>query len=58
MSFTIAIPYTLTIDGKEYEGVYHLGSSSSKTKDNNPKYSFEVTNLTKNGDIEVLINTK
>ena len=58
VSFAILIPYTITIDGKEYEGTYQLGSSTSKSIDNNPKYNFEVTNLTKNGDIEVLISNK
>ena len=58
VSFVISVPYTITIDGKEYEGTYQLGSSTSKSEDNNPKYDFQVTNLTKNGDIEVLISNK
>ena len=58
VSFAISIPYTITIDGKEYEGTYQLGSLTDKSIDDNPKYDFQVTNLTKNGDIEVLISYK
>ena len=58
VSFAIAIPYTITIDGKEYDGTYHLGSFENKKTSNNPKYNFQVTNLTKEGDIEVLITKK
>ena len=58
ISFAIAIPYTITVDGKEYDGTYHLGSFENKKTSNNPKYNFEVTNLTKDGDIEVLITKK
>lgn len=58
ISFAIAIPYTITIDGKEYDGTYHLGSFENKKTSNNPKYNFQVTNLTKEGDIEVLITKK
>lgn len=35
-----------------------IGNSTSKSTDNNPKYDFEITNLTKDGDIEVLISNK
>ena len=58
VSFAIAIPYTIIVDGKEYNGTYHLGSFENKKTSNNPKYNFEVTNLTKDGDIEVLITKK
>lgn len=58
VSFDISIPYTITVDNQEYNGTYQLGSSTSKAIDNNPKYNIEVTNLTKNGDIEVLIINK
>ena len=58
VSLDILIPYTLTVDNQEYNGTYQLSSSTSKAIDNNPKYNFEVTNLTKNGDIEVLIRNK
>lgn len=57
VSFSIAIPYTIVVDGVKYEGTYTLGSgnSSSKGSDENPKYDFQVTNLTKNGEIQVLV---
>lgn len=58
VSFSISVPYTITVDGKEYDGTYQLGSLTSKVTDNNPKYNFQVTNLTKNGDIEILITNK
>lgn len=58
VSFSIAIPYTITVDEVEYNGIYQLNDSSWNTDDNNPKYSFSVTNLTQNGEIEVLITTK
>ena len=58
VSFAIAVPYIIKVDGQEYEGIYQLGSSSSKSVDNNQKYNFEITNLTKDGDIEILITNK
>ncbi len=58
VSFAIPVPYTITADGQEYNGTYQLGSSVSKAIDNNPKYDFEITNLTKDGDIEILITNK
>lgn len=58
ISFSIAIPYTITVDEVEYNGIYYLNGSSSDSDDNNPKYNFSVTNLTQNGEIEVLITTK
>ena len=58
VSFDISVPYTITVDDQEYNGTYQLGISASKAIDNNPKYNFKVTNLTKNGDIEVLISYK
>jgi hypothetical protein len=58
VSFAIQVPYTITADGQEYNGTYQLGSSVSKAIDNNPKYDFEITNLTKDGDIEILIINK
>jgi len=57
-SFSIAIPYTITVDGKDYNGIYELGDSAWNTDDNNPKYNFKVTNLTKEGKIEILITSK
>lgn len=58
VSFAIAVPYIIKVNGQEYEGIYQLGSSSSKSVDNNQKYNFEITNLTKDGDIEILITNK
>ena len=58
ISFAISVPYTIIVDNQEYNGTYQIGSSASNAIDNNPKYNFEVTNLTKNGDIEVLISNK
>lgn len=58
VSFAIAIPYIISIDGINYNGIYELGDSAWNTPDNNPKYDFKVTNLTGNGDIEVLITNK
>ena len=58
VSYSVLIPYVITVDGLEYKGEYVLGGSSQRAKDENPKYDFEVTNLTKNGDIEVLITYK
>ena len=58
VSFSIAVPYTITVDGKDYNGIYELNDAEWSKKDNNPKYNFEVTNLTQNGDLEVLITNK
>lgn len=58
-SFSIVVPYTIVVDGTEYLGTYTLSSSAnSSATDNNPKYNFSVTNLTKNGEIKILINKK
>ena len=58
VSFSIPVPYTIIIDGREYNGVYELNDSAWNTPDNNPKYNLIITNLTKDGDIEVLISNK
>ena len=58
VSFSIPVPYTIIVDGHEYNGVYELNDSDWNTPDNNPKYDFKVTNLTEKGDIEVLISNK
>ena len=58
VSFSVPIPYTITVDGKDYNGIYELNDEAWSTPDNNPKYNFKVTNLTNNGDIEVLITKK
>lgn len=58
VSFSIAIPYTIKVDGVEYKGIYQLNSEGMSTLDNNPKYEFKVVNLTKNGDISVHLSLK
>lgn len=58
ISFSIPIPYTIIVDGREYNGVYELNDSASNTPDNNPKYDLIITDLTKDGDIEVLVKNK
>ena len=57
VSFAIFIPYVITVDGVDYEGTYTLGDVN-RASDENPKYDFEVTNLTKDYEIEVLISEK
>ena len=57
-SFTIAIPYTLHVDGKDYSAEYYLGDYQDQVADSNPKYDLTITNLTNNYETEVLINKK
>ena len=57
VSFAIEIPYTITVDGTEYNGVYILGDIA-ENEQYNPKYNVEVTNLTSDGAIEVKIEYK
>ena len=57
VSFSIAIPYIIKVDGKEYKGTYQLNNYET-SKDDNPKYNFKIVNLTKNGDISVYITKK
>ena len=54
----LLIPYTITVDGVEYDGTYHLGDSGSSVDDKNPKYNFKVSNLIGEGKTEVLISLK
>ena len=60
VSFAIAIPYTITVNGKDYHGTYVLDSSMHNRKkgDNNPKYDIEITNLKKNYETEIIITKK
>ena len=58
VSFAIAIPYTFVVDGKEYSGTYELNDAETSIKDNNPKYNFSVRDLTKDGNIKILVNKK
>lgn len=54
----VEIPYTFSIDGKEYSGVYGLGVEVTTKNDNNPKYTIEVNNLTDRGEIQLTIKEK
>ena len=58
VSFAIDVPYTMHVDGKDYNGHYMLNNYSESTMDKNPKYKLEVTNLTKNYDTQVIITKK
>jgi len=58
ISFSIPINYTFHVNGKDYDGTYILDGNSENTIDENSKYKLTVTNLTKNYDIEVLVETK
>jgi hypothetical protein len=58
VSFSIAIPYAIYVDGIKYSGVYELNAADWSEEDNNPKYTFKVINLTKDGDISVYISLK
>ncbi len=57
VSFAIEIPYTITIDGTEYNGVYILGDTFDNEQ-YNPEYNVEVTNLTQDGAIQVKLEYK
>ena len=58
ISFAISIPYTLHVDGKDYSAEYCLGDCYNKNNDGNPKYDFEIINLTNNYETKILINNK
>ena len=58
VEFEIAIPYMLLVDGKTYSGTYYLNAARPSNDDNNPKYNFKVTNLTKDGDIQIMVEKK
>ena len=58
VSFSIAIPYSINIDGKEYEGIYQLNNDEWSKSDDNPKYKFKVVNLTKDGDLSIYMTNK
>ena len=57
VSFAIEIPYTITIDGTEYNGVYILGDTFDNEQ-YNPEYNVEITNLTQDGAIQVKLEYK
>ena len=58
VSFAINIPYVISVDGTEYTGNYQLGDYTTRSMDKNPKYNIQFTNLTQNGEIEVVIMPK
>ena len=58
VSFSIAVPYTIVVDGKEYKGVYDLNDVNPAKLDSNPKYDFIIVNLTSEGDISIKITKK
>ena len=58
VSFAISIPYTLHVDGKDYNGTYQLGDSVTNKNDDNPKYKIQITNLKSNYETEILITKK
>ena len=57
VSFAIEVPYTITVDGYEYNGVYILGDIA-ENEQYNPEYNVEVTNLTQDGAIQVKLEYK
>ena len=58
VSFAIDVPYTMHVDGKDYNGHYMLNNYTESTMDKNPKYKLEITNLTKKYDTEVIVSKK
>ena len=57
VSFAIEVPYTITVDGTEYNGVYILGDIA-ENEQYNPEYNVEITNLTQDGAIQVKLEYK
>ena len=57
-SFAIDVPYTMHVDGKDYNGHYMLNNYTERTMDQNPKYKFAISNLTKNYETQVIITKK
>lgn len=57
VSFAIEIPYIITVDGTEYNGVYILGDIA-ENEQYNPEYNVEITNLTQDGAIQVKLEYK
>ena len=59
VSFSIAVPYTIHVDGVDYDGTYYLGDTENKDKlDKNPKYDFSIVNLGPNYETKVLVKNK
>ena len=58
VSFAIDVPYTMHVDGKDYNGHYMLNNYTERTMDQNPKSKFAISNLTKNYETQVIITKK
>lgn len=59
VSFSIAVPYTIHVDGVDYDGTYYLGDTENEDKlDKNPKYDFSIVNLGTNYETKVLVKNK
>lgn len=60
ISFTIQIPYTIHVDGVDYDGIYYFNDyeNDAENLDKNPKYTFEITDLTPTYETVVLIKEK
>lgn len=57
ISFAIPIPYTFVVDGVKYNGVYELNDASWSKKDEGLDYNLRVVNLTKDGKIEIEVES-
>lgn len=55
VSFSVPIPYTFSVDGVSYKGVYELNAAASSKKDRELGYNLHVINLTHDGKIEVVL---
>lgn len=58
VSFDIIIPYTITVNGTEYQGIYYLGNSKRNEIDSNCNYDLEVNDLDKDGNITIKLRKK
>ena len=58
ISTAVNITYIINVDGTGYTGSYKLNDSSTRSSDKNPKYIFEITDLTTEGEIEIVIMPK
>ena len=60
VSFSIAVPYTIHVNGVDYDGTYYLGDykNSSENLDKNPKYNFSIVDLKPTYETKVLITEK
>ena len=58
VSSSIAVPYTINVDGVDYKGTYILGGYSDSANDGNPKYNFSIANVKDTYETQVLISRK